>query len=657
LSTQNSYSSASLNGSWINTAGFANVGNSPYYPGNTPSLNLPAVQRGFFNDYDYAMIDLLGAVTELNGTFNYAKDGTLLPQGTPILRDFSVNNYGFFAQDQWHVTPNLVLTTGLRWSYQQPPNEKNGNQVYPCVASSSGSCSSQDLQGWFENTGALAQQGLPASNAGQVAFELGGASNNGPAMWKSEWHDLAPRIGVAWSPNFGTGWLAKVFGGPGQFSIRGGYDLLFEHFGNAIVNTFSSNGAIGLTSQVGSAEGITIGQSPRFTCTTCLPTMPGKYAVSPPPGGFPQVPAATFGNIAWGLDSSLRTPFVHELDFSLTRQIGNNQSLSLSYVGTFGRYLPMQEDLAQPSDLVDPGSRQDYFSAAQQLDKYAMAGTPTANVPNIPFWQHFFPGWNGLTVNDLTNANLGACADNPSGPLSATQAMYQWYSCNVGDDTTALFSVDIPGTGLPAPSTGFYSMVHAQYGSLYAWNNVGTSNYNALQATYKTHFGNNLQATINYTWSHALDEASNAERSSTFSGTGAIVNAWDPLALYANADFNMAQQFNANWVWQLPFGRNQAFAGNDGNLLDALIGGWRLSGDFLTTSGLPGNVSDGQQWSTDWQLSGAAVMTGPIPGMQTTYATQGKQGRGPNLFANPSAAFGAFTANLPGQSGTRNTII
>ncbi|MGH9475643.1 MAG: TonB-dependent receptor domain-containing protein [Terriglobales bacterium] len=652
LSTENSYSSASLNGSWMQYAGFANVAASAYYP---QSGGFPGVQHGFFNDYDYAMIDLLGAVTEYDATYNYTNTGATLPQGAPILRDFAVNNYGFFAQDQWHLTPNLVLTSGLRWSYQQPPSEVNGNQVYACVADSTGTCSNENLNDWFQNTGQLAQSGLPASDAGQVAFELGGPANHGPAMWNSEWGDFAPRIGVAWSPNFGTGWLSKIFGAPGQFSIRGGYDLLYEHFGNAIVNTFSNDGSIGLTSQLSSAEGIPIADAPRFSCSSCLPA---SLQPAVPPGGFPQVPGATFGNIAWGMNSSLRTPYVHELDFSLTRQLGHQQSLSVSYVGTFGRHLPMQEDLAQPADLVDPSSHTDYYSAARALDKLALANTPVENVQAIPFWQHFFSAWNGLTSNDIKSA-LGACSpDTPAGPLNATQAMYEWWSCNVADDTTALFSVDIPGSGLPAPTTGFYSFTHAQYGSLYAWNNIGTSNYNALQATYQARFGNNLQATINYTWSHALDEASDAERNGAFDAiSGAIVNAWDPYALYADADFNMAQQINANWVWALPFGRGQMFGGGATGLLDQIIGGWHLSGDFLMTSGLPATVSDGQQWSTDWQLSGEGVLTAPITGMQTTYATQGSFGQGPNLFANPGAVFNDFASNLPGQSGTRNPLV
>ncbi|TAN22067.1 MAG: hypothetical protein EPN33_10475 [Acidobacteria bacterium] len=650
----NSFSSASINGSWTKYAGFAAQSGSEYYP---QSAGYPGVDSGFVNNYDYSMIDLLGAVTEYDATYNYNLKGDTLAQGTPIARKFAINNYGWFAQDQWHLTSNLVLTSGLRWSYQQPPNEVNGYQVYPCVAANaSGSCSNEDLNDWFLKTGQLAKAGLPASDAGQVAFILGGKKNGGPSMWNPEYSDLAPRIGIAWSPNFGTGWLSKVFGKPGEFSIRGGYDLLFEHFGAGVVNTFNSSGSFGLSTNISSPPGITMDATPRFSCVSCLPT-----AIQPPapPGGFPQVPPTSFGSIQWGLNSGLRTPFVHELDLSLTRQFGNNQSLSVSYVGTFGRYLPMQEDLAQPADLVDPNSHQDYYAAADLLDNLALKNTPVANVPKVPFWEHFFSTWTGLTTSDVANA-WGNCAPGaaPSGPLTATQAIYEFTSCTIGNDTTGLFFLDAPGLGLPAPTTGFYSFSHAQYGSLYAWNNIGTSNYNALQATYNARFGNNLQATINYTWSHSLDEASDAERNGAWNTiSGSIVNAWNPLALYANSDFNMAHQLNSNWVWTLPFGHGQTFGSGAGKWLDAVIGGWRFSGDFMVTSGLPGTVGDGQQWSTNWQLSGEAVGIAPIPGMQTTYATTGKLGQGPNLFADPAKALAAFRFNLPGESGTRNSVI
>ncbi len=44
------------------------------------------------------------------------------------------------------------------------------------------------------------------------------------------------------------------------------------------------------------------------------------------------------------------------------------------------------------------------------------------------------------------------------------------------------------------------------------------------------------------------------------------------------------------WVYELPVGRGKAFAGTAGRWLDALVGGWQVSGLNRWTSGLPFSV-------------------------------------------------------------------
>ncbi len=658
----NSFSNALMNTGFLNTSGFANRP-SPYDPGRN---GLPPVDASFDNNYDFSLIDLLGAITEYNAVYNYSRTGATLPQGAPIQRNFQLNSYEFYGQDQWHMTPNLSLIYGLRYVMEQPPYEVNGNQVAACVANPNGACTGLNLGDWMNKTAALAAQGLPASQAGQVSFELGGPANHEPGFWNWDYSDLAPRIGVAWSPNFGHGWLATIFGHAGQFSIRGGYDLMYEHFGAGIVNTFDQNGSVGLSTNIGAGFGTTIAQAPRFTCISCLPA-----ALQPPApaGGFPQTPGPSLGNIAWGLDSAVKTPYVHELDLSLTRQFGSNQSLSISYVGTFGRRLPMQQDLAMPANQVDPQSHMTYFQAASALSRLFDKGTPVANVPQIPFWQHLFSQWSNVNEADVMNA-LGIsspCVPGGSDPgtLTATQAVYELWSCFVPNETTASILLDFPpsmgGIGLPPSNTGYLSWYHSQYSSLYAWNNIGVSNYNALQISYLAHFGRNLQAQFNYVFSKSMDAASDAERAGLFGPGGGglggeIINSWDPNQLYAVSDFNTPQQYNANWVWTLPFGRGQWLGARAGGLLNEVIGGWRLSGYVRWNSSFPVNVGNGFFFPTNWELTGNAMLNGPLPAMHTTMNPIGPDGSGPNLFVNPAAALSAFRNALPGESGSRNVI-
>ena len=66
-------------------------------------------------------------------TYQVGTGGTLLPQGAPDARAFSMREYEGFVSDQWRVTRELTLTFGLRYTNDPPPYEANGLQVAPNV--------------------------------------------------------------------------------------------------------------------------------------------------------------------------------------------------------------------------------------------------------------------------------------------------------------------------------------------------------------------------------------------------------------------------------------------------------------------------------------------------------------------------------------------
>jgi len=86
--------------------------------------------------------------------------------------------------------------------------------------------------------------------------------------------------------------------------------------------------------------------------------------------------------------------------------------------------------------------------------------------------------------------------------------------------------MDVPASitgltsALPSSKDGPYTFFHDQFASLYAWRNIGTSDYNALQVTYNVRWGANLQGQFNYTLSKSFDEASAAQRIGPYEGTG-----------------------------------------------------------------------------------------------------------------------------------------
>jgi hypothetical protein len=153
------------------------------------------------------------------------------------------------------------------------------------------------------------------------------------------------------------------------------------------------------------------------------------------------------------MDSSMKTPYAHVVDLSVSRELSSSTALSVSYVGRFARRLPVQEDVAMPLDLVDPKSGMDYFTAATKLSKLGYANTDVNSVQPIPYWENLF--------GPLAN-----------GSLTATQVVYNQIAQNLGNETFALFALDLPdsqtGAGLNVPGHSYPSnrFYHDQYSAL-----------------------------------------------------------------------------------------------------------------------------------------------------------------------------------------------
>lgn len=633
----NSFPSANINLGWLLNSGIANR-NVPFDPaleGYTP------VSDGFGREYDNILMTLVGMVTEGNAVYNYDKTGTPLAFGSPLVRDFKWNEYEAYAQDSWKITRNLTLTYGLRWTLLQPPYETHGNQVGPCVLNGS-SCTPLSLTDWLNTSARQGDTGGAAINAPHISFAPNGQANGRAPFWNWDDHDFAPRVAVAWAPDFGGGWLSRIFGAKGKTSIRGGYSLVYDHFGAATVNSYDSAGSYGLTSQVSNVPGsVTVSSAPRFTSLTDIPT---GLLPSAPAGGFPATPSSDAFAISWGMDSSMRTPYAHAVDFSISRELSKDLVLDLAYVGRFSRRLPEQEDVAMPLNLVDPKSKTDYFTAATQLAKMARSGVDVSQAQPIPYFENLFGALGGT--------NFG------SGPLSATQVVYSQFLNNIGNETYALFQLDLPdsetGAGLNVPGHSYpsYRFYHDQYSALYTWRTFGTASYNAFQVTLHKRFSRGLQGDFNYTWSKSMDWTSQAERIPTSGGNNGaqIINTWNPTQLRGVSDYDTPHQINANWIYELPFGRGRQFGANLNRWLNAVLGGWQLNGLFRWTSGLPFSIDEGSTWPTNWDIEGWGQFVGPLSSADL------KRGQGPNAFANPQGVFNAFRIDYPGESGTRNPL-
>lgn len=641
----------------------------------------PAVDPSFTSSYDYAVTALAGLVTVVGSNYNLTKDLTAQPEGSAVARHFRNHELEFYGQDSYHLKPNLTITYGLRYSLLQPPYETNGTQVAP----------DQSIDQWFRQRGAAMLQGN--SYEPLITFSLSGQANGKKPYWNWDYKDVAPRLAIAYAPKAESGLSRRLWGGPDKSSIRIGYGMYYDHFGEGIVNSFDQLGSFGLTTALSNAAGVqTVDGSARFSGINVIPTSSASTSgscptapcplVEPPPGGsFPVTPPVGLPNgyaITWGLDDHLKTPYSHLIDLSITRDLGKGFVFEAAYVGRFAHRLLQEEDFAMPADLWDPKSHVDYFTAATMLAKMYRAGVPIQNVKPIPYWENMYPGAAGSSATQIGGecGTFGvSCSGLTNGAVpntvTATQAMYDLFAYNTGNETTALEYADVPGlvygnTCYPACATvngqqtpfTFYA---PQYSSLYGWNSIGNSAYNAGQFSLRRRMSGGLQFDLNYTYSKSIDIGSNAERINHFQGSGfasQVLNSWFPNQLRAPSDFDTTHQVNANWVYQLPVGRGRRFGGGINRLLDAVVGGWAVSGLWRWTSGYPFSISSGYGWATNFDEQSLAVLDGTRP-RTGSFIFQGQPnvfGGDPNNTNDPNSAINQFRAALPGESGQRNNL-
>jgi len=110
------------------------------------------------------------------------------------------------------------------------------------------------------------------------------------------------------------------------------------------------------------------------------------------------------------------------------------------------------------------------------------------------------------------------------------------------------------------------------------------SNYHALQVKFEKRFSKGIYMLNSFTWSKAIDNVSQVLEEPA-GNTGNPQNLYDVAADRGLGAYDQPFNNTTSVVWDLPFGRNRAFAGNLPSLLEAFIGGWTVTGINTMASG------------------------------------------------------------------------
>ena len=242
-----------------------------------------------------------------------------LTQASPQILDSRSKYYSLYAQDNWRVTNNLVFNYGVRWEASMPWYDTQ-NKIETIVPG-------------------LQSQVFPGAPLGWV---VPGDPGIPRTLAPTRWGNFSPRLGIAYSPSASSGFLGKLFGGPGRTSIRIGTGLFY-------------------TSVEDLSQFLEVGDPPYgfYYGSSNPPVLEAPYIdrvsgdtkqrfpfVFPPTNVSAKNPDTTFDwdqvepiSYGFSFDHRNRLPYSEHYELSIQRQIGSNTVLTASYVGNQGHRL------------------------------------------------------------------------------------------------------------------------------------------------------------------------------------------------------------------------------------------------------------------------------------------------------------------------------
>lgn len=162
-------------------------------------------------------------------------------------------------------------------------------------------------------------------------------------------------------------------------------------------------------------------------------------------------------------------------------------------------------------------------------------------------------------------------------------------NANQGNPSKGLANSANPALGFarPYPTWGGLVGTTFDYGDITQALNEFYSHFNALQVKYEQRFVGGLTLLNSFTWEHSLDNAS----ASLEGNTPSPQDANNLSADYAQSDYNLPVANITSLVYDVPLGHGRHYLSNSNSVLDAIIGGWQISGVNTMQGGTPFNLT------------------------------------------------------------------
>jgi len=231
-------------------------------------------------------------------TFQYAGNS---------LRHTAENNYGFYLQDSFRLTPRLTLNYGLRWDYFGVVSEKY-------------------------NLFSSATQFVAPNDPVNSTFTLTQVGQSGLSrLYEPDYKNFAPRLSAAWDVN-----------GRGKTVIRAAWGMFYDAFSQ---DTFLGHLPYPPFYDPGPAYN-PVGPAQIIPAINTSGVIQSGVPVFDSPGCF------NFECDSFVVDRRIRTPYMENYNLNFQHQLSNKIALQVGYVGSQGHRLFQFVDLNQPSQSV-----------------------------------------------------------------------------------------------------------------------------------------------------------------------------------------------------------------------------------------------------------------------------------------------------------------
>jgi hypothetical protein len=371
---------------------------------------------------------------------------------------------------------------------------------------------------------------------------------------------------------------------------------------------------------------------------------------------------------------------------ALAGQGGTPRGLARQDYKTFMPRLGFSYDLSGNGKTVLRGGAGAFYERVQGNDIYDAAGaapfisTPQANYiefTNINAnWSTGTAATNPITVQGYNSLNtyyphpgvaqysLGVQHEVVPALILTAQyvgniAWHQntWVPINNFPLSTPVATRALAAAGSLGSAQTNSSVSYPGFGQLRQQSNLATGSYNSAQIGLRQQNRHGLSFEIDYTWAHQIDST---QTSVDIDNNNPTYNPWNLKYDKGSGSLDRRHVLNTNYEYNLPF-----FLHSTG-LKHTLLGGWEISGTFISESGLPwfGNAAPKNSYGDtvglggDYSIRPDQVAKVQYPKKIATYkTTAGKTVSGYQYVNNGQSSAGstvAFVEPTPGWEGGAN---